>query len=76
SLMCTHVLDTAEKIGDRFYMMETGSLFLQGTLKDIQGQTRLEGQSLLVCFYKAVQGDQPGPGVRSLFEGCLTITGI
>lgn len=58
-LMCTHVLDTAEKICDRFYMIEKGSLFLQGTLKDIQDKTGLEGQSLLDCFYKAVQGDRP-----------------
>ncbi len=58
-LMCTHVLDTAEKICDRFYMIEKGSLFLQGTLKDIQGETGLEGQSLLDCFYQAVQGDRP-----------------
>lgn len=57
-LMCTHVLDTAEKICDRFYMIEKGSLFLQGTLNDIQDKTGLEGQSLLDCFYKAVQGDR------------------
>ncbi|WP_456279665.1 ABC transporter ATP-binding protein [Bacillus sp. K7] len=57
-LMCTHVLDTAEKICDRFYMIEKGSLFLQGTLQDIQEQAGLVGQSLLDCFYKAVQGDQ------------------
>ncbi|MGF7532207.1 ABC transporter ATP-binding protein [Bacillus mexicanus] len=57
-LMCTHVLDTAEKMCDRFYMIEKGSVFLQGTLKDIQEQTGSEGQSLLDCFYKAVQGDR------------------
>ncbi|MCY8508864.1 ABC transporter ATP-binding protein [Bacillus mojavensis] len=55
-LMCTHVLDTAEKICDRFYMIDKGSLFLHGTLKDIQAQTGLDGQSLLDCFYTAIQG--------------------
>ncbi|MEC1627444.1 ATP-binding cassette domain-containing protein [Bacillus mojavensis] len=32
-LMCTHVLDTAEKICDRFYMIDKGSLFLLRQMK-------------------------------------------
>ncbi|MBY8913097.1 ABC transporter ATP-binding protein [Bacillus sp. YC2] len=53
-LMCTHVLDTAEKICDRFYLMDKGSLLLKGTLKELQDETG--SRSLLDCFYLAVRG--------------------
>ena len=55
-LMCTHVLDTAEKICDRFYLLDQGALLLQGALEELQERTG--GRSLLDCFYSAVRGSQ------------------
>ncbi len=55
-LMCTHVLDTAEKICDRFYLLDQGALLLQGTLAELQEKTG--SRSLLDCFYSAVRSSQ------------------
>ncbi len=55
-LMCTHVLDTAEKICDRFYLLDQGALLLQGTLEELQEKTG--SRSLLDCFYSAVRSSQ------------------
>lgn len=49
-LMSTHVLDTAEKICDRFVMISGGKLLVQGTLEDIRGKSGLKDGSLLDCF--------------------------
>lgn len=50
-LMSTHVLDTAEKLCDRFLLISSGRLIAQGTMKDIQIQSDLPGGSLFDCFY-------------------------
>lgn len=49
-LMSTHVLDTAEKICDRFVMISRGKLIVQGTLEDIREESELRNGSLLDCF--------------------------
>ncbi|QHZ48102.1 ABC transporter ATP-binding protein [Bacillus sp. NSP9.1] len=55
-LLCTHVLDTAEKICDRFLLLTNGSLVMQGTLEELRVKTGLPEGSLLDCFYEAVKG--------------------
>lgn len=55
-LMSTHVLDTAEKVCDRFLLVAGGRLKAQGNLDDIQTKANLHEGSLLHCFNKIVQG--------------------
>lgn len=50
-LMCTHVLDTAERICDRFVLLTDGKVKSSGTLRDIQEECGMPGASLLDCFY-------------------------
>lgn len=47
-LMSTHVLDTAEKICDRFLLLSNGTLIAQGTLADIRRRSQLPNGSLFV----------------------------
>lgn len=49
-LMSTHVLDTAEKICDRFVLISGGRLIIQGTLDEIRMSSGLADGSLLDCF--------------------------
>ncbi|GIP28090.1 ABC transporter ATP-binding protein [Paenibacillus sp. J23TS9] len=49
-LMSTHVLDTAEKICDRFVMISFGKTVVEGTLADIRESAGLPGASLFDCF--------------------------
>ncbi|QOY35075.1 ABC transporter ATP-binding protein [Anaerobacillus isosaccharinicus] len=49
-LMSTHVLDTAEKICDRFLLINHGELIASGTLDVIQDKSVPNG-SLMDCFY-------------------------
>nr|WP_027964693.1 ABC transporter ATP-binding protein [Halalkalibacillus halophilus] len=51
-LMSTHVLDTAERICDRFLLVSNGSLVAKGTLKEIQKEHGLEDARLYDCFEK------------------------
>ncbi|WP_026561322.1 ABC transporter ATP-binding protein [Bacillus sp. J37] len=55
-LMCTHVLDTAEKICDRFLLVSEGRIVARGTVDDIREKTGLENGSLLDCFYLIEEG--------------------
>ncbi|WP_270181010.1 ABC transporter ATP-binding protein [Alkalihalobacillus sp. CinArs1] len=48
-LMCTHVLDTAERICDRFILLNDGTLLAQGSLHDFQLTSGEETGSLLDC---------------------------
>ncbi|CAG9622149.1 ABC transporter ATP-binding protein [Sutcliffiella rhizosphaerae] len=50
-LLCTHVLDTAEKICDRFVLLSDGQVRAEGTLLDIQDGCHLPEGSLLDCFF-------------------------
>lgn len=49
-LMSTHILDTAEKICDRFLLISNGRLLSQGTLDDIRNHSGLKYGSLFDCF--------------------------
>jgi ABC-2 type transport system ATP-binding protein len=49
-LMSTHVLDTAEKVCDRFLLMANGTIVSEGTLNELQESCHLPGASLLDCF--------------------------
>lgn len=55
-LMSTHVLDTAEKICDRFLMIHDGQLVAKGTLEDIRRQCHLPDGSLYDCFHMLAEG--------------------
>lgn len=55
-LLCTHVLDTAEKICDRFILLEEGTILAQGKLDDIRQQAGSLTGSLMDCFYQLIEG--------------------
>jgi ABC-2 type transport system ATP-binding protein len=50
-LMSTHVLDTAEKICDRFILLDQGSIVAHGNLREIQQHCKLPNASLFDCFH-------------------------
>ncbi|MEH6943470.1 ABC transporter ATP-binding protein [Bacillus sp. JJ722] len=56
-LMCTHVLDTAEKICDRFLLIDQGNLAASGTLEDFQQKCHLPQASLFECFHAITSGE-------------------
>ncbi|WP_010678475.1 ABC transporter ATP-binding protein [Bacillus timonensis] len=56
-LMSTHVLDTAEKVCDRFQLVAGGRLKAEGNLENIRIEAKLPGASLLQCFNQIVQGE-------------------
>ncbi|MNP71081.1 ABC-type transporter ATP-binding protein EcsA [compost metagenome] len=49
-LMCTHVLDTAERICDDFILMADGKVAASGTLDEIRRTAGLPGAPLFDCF--------------------------
>ncbi|UJL45239.1 ABC transporter ATP-binding protein [Virgibacillus sp. NKC19-16] len=49
-LMSTHVLDTAEKICDRFILISNGKVISRGTLGEIRRDSGLQQGSLFDCF--------------------------
>lgn len=55
-LLCTHQLDTAERICNRFLLLHEGNIQAQGTLSDLQ-QTVQQELPLLDLFYE-LQGRQ------------------
>ncbi|HCX49245.1 MAG TPA: ABC transporter ATP-binding protein [Bacillus sp. (in: Bacteria)] len=55
-MMSTHVLDTAEKVCDRFLLVNEGILAASGTLEEIQQQCGLVGGSLFDCFHQIAEG--------------------
>jgi len=56
-LMSTHVLDTAEKICDRFLIIHQGRLKASGTMKEIRNQCQLPQGSLYDCFHVIAEGN-------------------
>lgn len=56
-LMSTHVLDTAERVCDRFLMIIKGELKASGTLKEIQHISNRPEGTLYDC-YNAISGEQ------------------
>ncbi|MGP4060421.1 ABC transporter ATP-binding protein [Halobacillus sp. H74] len=57
-LMSTHVLDTAEKICDKFLLISNGSLVARGTLTEIKESNALNAESLYECFEKLLVREQ------------------
>lgn len=57
-IMSTHVLDTAEKVCDRFLLVNEGKLAASGTLEEIQQQCGLGNASLFDCFYHISEGQK------------------
>ncbi|MCA1001974.1 ABC transporter ATP-binding protein [Bacillus thuringiensis] len=57
-LLCTHVLDTAEKICERFLLISQGTLVADGHLESIQMLAEMPGSSLLDCFDIIVRREQ------------------
>ncbi|KZD33216.1 ABC transporter ATP-binding protein [Bacillus cereus] len=57
-LLCTHVLDTAEKICKRFLLISQGTLVAYGHLESIQTLAEMPGSSLLDCFDVIVRREQ------------------
>lgn len=55
-LISTHVLDTAEKVCDRFGMVNNGELAAQGTLEQFREQCQLPNGSLYDCFHTIAEG--------------------
>ncbi|MBU9711671.1 ABC transporter ATP-binding protein [Evansella tamaricis] len=55
-LMSTHVLDTAEKMCDRFLLINYGNIIARGTMEEIRGQSVSDG-SLMDCFYELTVND-------------------
>ncbi|TFB22934.1 ABC transporter ATP-binding protein [Filobacillus milosensis] len=49
-LMSTHMLDTAERICDRFILLSGGQIIAQGTLEDIRETAQLESANLFDSF--------------------------
>ncbi len=56
-LMSTHVLDTAERICDRFLLVANGMLVAEGTLTDLRERTHLSNGTLLDCFDQLWEGE-------------------
>lgn len=56
-LMSTHVLDTAEKVCDRFLIIHKGQLHAVGTLDEIREQCNLPNGSLYDCFHLIAEGN-------------------
>lgn len=59
-LMCTHALDTAEKICDRFVLLDHGHILQQGTLISLQKAVEMESASLLDVFDALLEGNAHG----------------
>ncbi len=57
-LLCTHVLDTAERICERFLLISQGTLVADGHLEAIQTLAEMPGNSLLDCFDVIVRREQ------------------
>ncbi len=51
-LVSTHLLDTAERLCDRVLIVSRGRLLAQGTLKELQDQSGMAGESLEEVFLK------------------------
>lgn len=56
-IMSTHVLDTAERVCDRFLLVHKGKLAAQGTLAEIQEQCRRPNGSLYDCFHAIAEAN-------------------
>lgn len=51
-LMCTHALDTAEKVCNSFVLINKGRVVAKGDLQEIRKASQAPGESLFNCFLK------------------------
>ncbi|NGP45432.1 ABC transporter ATP-binding protein [Bacillaceae bacterium SIJ1] len=58
-LMCTHLIDIAEKYCERFIILGHKRMLASGTLTDIQTATGLHNGALMDCFRQLHQGGDP-----------------
>jgi ABC-2 type transport system ATP-binding protein len=49
-LMCTHVLDTAQRVCDEFVVIDSGSMLASGSLEQVLKECGAEGGSLYDCI--------------------------
>lgn len=56
-LMSTHVLETAQKICDRFVMLQKGTIAVQGNLQTLQKQLQKENADLSEIYLEMMQGE-------------------
>ncbi|HEY8911046.1 MAG TPA: ABC transporter ATP-binding protein [Desulfosporosinus sp.] len=56
-LMCTHILDTAEKICSSFVLMDAGTVVARGNLMEIREQCQLPEGCLSECFDKILENN-------------------
>lgn len=56
-LMSTHVLETAQKICDRFVMLNHGQVEVQGDLSDLQDQMNKQDADLSDIYLEMTQGE-------------------
>ena len=56
-LMCTHILDTAERICSSFILMNAGTVVARGTLMEIREQCQLPKGCLSDCFDKLLENN-------------------
>ncbi len=54
-IMSTHVLDSAERICDRFLIVNSGQLIFNGTLQQLRLRTKMENGSLLDMYDRLVE---------------------
>lgn len=54
-IMSTHVLDSAEKICDRFLIVNRGNLVFYGSLQELRNKTKMDNGSLLEMFDSLVE---------------------
>ncbi|MFP3845242.1 ABC transporter ATP-binding protein [Priestia filamentosa] len=57
-LMCTHVLDTAERYCDSFVLLHEGKILSQGNLEEVRQKAGLPSKPLLECFYKLQESEE------------------
>lgn len=62
-LVSTHLLDTAEKLCDRVIIVARGKKLAEGTLKELQTMSNMEGESLEEVFLKLTEERHETPVV-------------
>ncbi|KIL43909.1 AAA family ATPase [Jeotgalibacillus soli] len=49
-LMITHILDTTQRIADRFIVMNNGTLYVKGTLQEVMNKCNVEDGTSYGCI--------------------------
>ncbi|WP_340084884.1 ABC transporter ATP-binding protein [Siminovitchia sp. FSL H7-0308] len=57
-LMCTHIVDTAQRICDSFLVVENGTIKASGTLDEVLSQCGAEDGNLYSCLSLEDEGDE------------------